>query len=244
MIDRTDSVFQPVYTAEMPTAVGRYFEHAIAAKTKLATAVRLKMHGEIKLRGWQSFRAEQVICAHQGMIWQATVRMNGLPIFGWDRLIESKGAMQWKLLGLFPVMKASGPDITRSAVGRMQGEYVWLPSAFLDSSVQWQASDDIHAYAEMALLGETTRLNLVLAESGRVKKAYFNRWGDPGESAPHYESFGVLVEEEETFSGYTIPMQIRAGWYFDDDSSGERPGQRFAEEGEFFRATIDQAVYR
>ncbi|MEL6555137.1 MAG: DUF6544 family protein [Cyanobacteria bacterium J06621_11] len=236
--------FHPAQLTHLPDPTKRYLKHAIAPDTPLASTVRLKMHGEINLKGWQSFRAEQVICSQKGMIWQATVWMNGLPIFGWDRLIESKGAMQWKLLGLLPVVKVEGPDITRSAVGRMQGEYVWLPSALLDNSVRWQASDNTHACAELTLLEETTRLNLTLNQSGGVQAAYFKRWGDPGKSTPHYEDFGVLIEEERTFSGYTIPTKIRAGWYFESDSHTGKLGQRFIEEGEFFRATIDQAIYR
>ena len=236
--------FQPAQLSDLPEPAKRYLEHAIAPNTQLATAVRLKMHGEIKLKGWHPFRAEQVTYQQQGMIWQATAWMNGLPIVGWDRLIDGEGAMQWKLLGLLPVMKAQGSDITRSVIGRMQGEYVWLPSAFLGSAVKWTASDDAHTRAELTLLGETTRLNLKISASGQLQEACFKRWGDPGESAPHYENFGVVVEEERTFSGYTIPTRLRAGWYFDSDSHREGPGQRFESEGEFFRATIDQAVYR
>lgn len=69
------------------------------------------------------------------MIWQATVWVNGLPIVGWDRFIDGKGAMQWKLLGLLPVVQADGKDITRSVIGRMQGEYVTLQSNFSRWSV-------------------------------------------------------------------------------------------------------------
>ncbi|MEL6492276.1 MAG: DUF6544 family protein [Cyanobacteria bacterium J06621_3] len=69
---------------DLPDSAQRYLKHAIAApllqnSDPLATAVRLKMHGEIKLKGWQSFQAEQVICYQRGMLWQATVWMNGLP---------------------------------------------------------------------------------------------------------------------------------------------------------------------
>ena len=232
--------FQPAQpsnlSVNLPEIAKRYFVHAISANTQLASAVRLKMHGEIKLKGWQAFHADQVICARKGMIWQATVRMNGLPIFGWDRVIKGEGAMQWKLLGLLPIVTASGPDVTRSAVGRMQGEYVWLPSALLDDTVSWNALDSTHAQAHSTLLNETTCLQLEIAESGRLKTARFQRWGDPDGSAHHYENFGVFVEQEDTFSGYTIPSRIRAGWYFGSE--------RFEREGEFFRATIDDAAYR
>jgi hypothetical protein len=48
--------------------------------------------------------------------------------------------------------------------------------------------------------------------------------------------FGGILEEEGTFCGYTIPTRLRIGWYFGSE--------RFESEGEFFRATIDDAIYR
>ena len=127
----TKLTFNPDKLSHLPAAAKRYLEHAIAPGTKIASAVRLKMHGEIKLKQWIPFTAEQVICWEHGLIWSATVWMNGfLPIVGSDRIIDGIGAMQWKLLGLFPVMTASGADITRSSVGRLQSESVCLPSVF------------------------------------------------------------------------------------------------------------------
>jgi len=38
------------------------------------------------------------------------------------------------------------------------------------------------------------------------------------------------------FGGYTIPTRVQICWYFGTD--------RFEPEGEFFRATIDDAIYR
>ncbi|MEM9905448.1 MAG: DUF6544 family protein [Cyanobacteria bacterium P01_D01_bin.44] len=125
----SDCVFQPDLMVGLPEPAKRYLEHAITPGTQLASAVRLRMHGEIKLKQWYPFQAEQVICWQRGMIWQATAWMKGLPIRGWDRLVEGKGAIQRKLLGLIPVVTASGPDITRSTIGRILGEYIWLPSA-------------------------------------------------------------------------------------------------------------------
>jgi len=49
-------------------------------------------------------------------------------------------------------------------------------------------------------------------------------------------NFGGILEAEGTFEGCTIPTRIRAGWYFGTD--------RFETDGEFFRATIDQAAFR
>ena len=47
--------------AALPPAARRYLRHAIDEDAPLATAVRLRMHGEIKLKGWVPFEAEQVL---------------------------------------------------------------------------------------------------------------------------------------------------------------------------------------
>ncbi len=235
--------FQPDALNDLPSPARRYLKHAIAPNTPLASAVRLQMHGEIKLNRWQNFKAEQVICWQRGMLWQATIWMNALPILGSDRIVDGEGAMQWKLLGLLPIMKAADADVTRSAIGRMQGEYVWLPSALCPrasynscySDVHWIASAHNQASAKLTFLGETTHLQLTVKETGQLQKACFQRWGNPEKGPHHYENFGVLVEEESAFSGYTIPTRIRAGWFFGSP--------RFESEGEFFRATIDKALY-
>jgi hypothetical protein len=162
--------------------------------------------------------------------------MNGLPVSGWDRLVDGEGAMQWKLLGLFPVMTATGSDVTRSGIGRMQGECVWLPSVFCDRNVQWTASDHSHARATLTLLDETTELNFKVSQTGQLEQLCFQRWGNPEGAEHHYVDFGGYMEEEGTFSGYTIPTRLRIGWYFGSE--------RFESEGEFFRAAIDGATYR
>lgn len=231
-----ERIFHPEMLSELPAAARRYLEHAIAPGTKLASAVHLQMHGEIKLKNWSPFRAEEVICWKRGMIWRATAWMKGLPIQGFDHLVDGESIMRWKLLGLFPVMTGTGGDITRSAIGRMQGESIWLPSVLCDPSVIWHSSDSSHAHATVTLQGETTDLILTVSNTGKLEAMRFQRWGSPDGAAARYEDFGGYMEQETTFSGYTIPAQFRVGWYFGRD--------RFESEGEFFRATIDKAIYR
>jgi hypothetical protein len=63
-----------------------------------------------------------------------------------------------------------------------------------------------------------------------------SRWGNPEGAEFDHVNFGAIAEEERTFDGYTIPAQLRVGWYFGSD--------RFESEGEFFRVTIENAIYR
>jgi hypothetical protein len=47
-----ERVFGADQVAGLPEAARRYLRHAIAPGARLASAVRLRMHGEIKLRRW------------------------------------------------------------------------------------------------------------------------------------------------------------------------------------------------
>lgn len=231
-----ESEFHPDQIAGLPGAARRYLEHTIAPGTRLASAVRLRMHGAIKLRGWLPFTAEQVIRWDRGMIWSATVRLCGMPISGSDRVIDGEGEMRWNLFGVLPLMTASGPDVTHSAIGRFQVESIWLPSALCRPGVTWTESDPSRAYACFTTDGETTGLELVTSDTGKLRAASLPRWGQPDGKPFQYRTFGGIFDGERTFEGYTIPTRVRVGWDY-----GTNPD---AWSGEFFRATITEAQYR
>ena len=146
------------------------------------------MHGEIKLKRWLRYSAEQVICRGRGFIWRATVWMGIVPITGSDRLLNGEGAMRWNILGIVPVMAATGVDITRSAAGRTAAELVWLPSALLDEDVSWSATDPTHTRTAIAVEGESVDLNVAIEEGGRLKSLALSRWGTTAERSPTWIS--------------------------------------------------------
>jgi len=82
-------VFDPNSVSSLPPVAQRYLRHALALGAKCSTCARLSMTGTIKLQpSWCKFE--------------------------FDRLVDGVGAMRWKLLGLFPVMKADGAEIARA----------------------------------------------------------------------------------------------------------------------------------
>lgn len=155
----THETFDPTKLGVLPVGARQYLQHAICAGTPLATAVRFRMHGEIKLKGWSAFEAEEVINWDQGFIWQAKMTMRGLHIRGEDTVTHGKGAMRWKLLGVVPLVNASGPDITRSAAGRMNVESLRLPSVLAYRHVSWGEREPLHPRASFSAHGETADLN-------------------------------------------------------------------------------------
>jgi hypothetical protein len=240
-----NSLFNPEAFTALPPLARRYLWSTIALNTPLASAVRLQMHGTIKLNDkWHRFTGEEVIRWQRGMIWRATTWMQGLPIFGSDRLVDGQGQMRWKLLGLLPIVQASGSDVARSGAGRIQGEAIWLPSVFCQPEIDWTELNDSQVQAVFNAFGEPAHLTLTLDAQGAIRQVALQRWGNPEGGDYHYDTFGVIAEASGTFGGYTIPTRIRAGWFVSSDSPLGTPRDRFEREGEFFRCTIDRACYR
>lgn len=226
--------FSPEIVADLPEPVRRYFLHAIAPGTPLATSVTLTMSGSIKLQEeWHSFRATELLAPFRGFIWRPVVPMKRVLLRGAD-FYHNGGAGMRFFVHMLPVITVSGPQIARSALGRMVGEAGWLPAALLPrEGVSWKAIDKEHIQATVSGNDETHTLTLTIDAEGRIRDMMFDRWSNQEKG---YIPFGMLAGEERTWGGYTIPARLRVGWWYGSD--------RFATEGEFFRCTIEEARFR
>jgi hypothetical protein len=229
----TGETFDPAMISGFPEPAHRWLRHAIAPGTPLWGSVELTMHGQIKLGRWRPFTARQVLSPPGGYTWAATARLAGLPVTGYDRLSSGAGEMRWRLLRLFPVLTAAGPDITRSARGRMAGEIALIPTAFRTAA--WTRTEHADTAVATWQFGDGTEsAELRVARSGRLAEIRVNRWGNPGGAPFGRYPFGVKVEAEACFGGITIPSVFRAGWWW---------GTERQHEGEFFRAEITGAAF-
>ena len=226
--------FDPAALAALPEPAHRLLSHSITPGTPLWRSVVLTMHGQVRLGAWRPFTATQILTAGEGFIWAATARAAGLPVSGFDRYSRGTGQMRWRLLGVAPVVTASGPDVTRSAAGRLAGEAVFVPTAFRGAT--WQASDTPDAaVATWRIGGRDEVVELHVDAAGALRELRMRRWGNPANVPFGGYPFGVAVEAERTFAGVTIPSRLRAGWWWRTDRQAD---------GEFFRAEITDAAFQ
>ncbi|SDO30855.1 DUF6544 family protein [Geodermatophilus sp. DSM 45219] len=227
-------VFDPSMVARLPEPARRWLVHAIAPGTPLWQTVELSMRGEIRLGAWRPFVARQVLAPPRGFVWAATARFLGIPVTGFDRLSSGSGQMRWRLGGLVPVVSATGPDVTRSAAGRLAGEMVLVPTTF--RAATWTpGSDEDRVVVTWRIDGRDESAELQVGQDGRLLGIVVQRWGNPGGAPFGRYPFGVAIEAEQTFTGVTVGSVLRAGWWW---GTARQP------EGEFFRARITGATFR
>lgn len=232
----TNRAFSPDTVAHLPEPARRYLNHAIQPGAPLASTVRLTQHGQIKLKDWCDFTAQQVNRIDGKLVWAGTVKQRGISITGSDCLYGGEAAMKWSAFGFIPVTKADGPDVTRSMVGRYQAEAIWLPTLLVNDEVTWDSNGENKATAHIATVGFKASLSMQIRADGGLEQVSFMRWGNPAGEDFMYEDFGAIVEAERTFGEYTLPSKLRVGWYF-----GTR---KFESDGEFFRVNVDRAEFR
>jgi hypothetical protein len=219
--------------AGLPPAARRWLDHAVTPGSEGLRRAELRMHGEILVGRWRPFRARQVLDAGEAFTWAATAGRGPLAIRGADRYAGGEGAMRWAILGI-PVMRAAGPDVSRSAAGRLAGETILCPPFALDPRVGWSpGADDDHARFRVTIGPWEHEVAIAVDERGDLVEVELPRWGDPDGDGWRMRGFHVACEGGLTQAGVTLPAAFRAGWRGAD-----------GEVREFFRATVDAADLR
>lgn len=107
-----------------------------------------------------------------------------------------------------------------------------VPTCF--TGAHW-SSDDAGVHATWSIDDHRETVDVDIGDDGQLRGVFMQRWGNPGGATFGRHPFGVALDSEREFDGVTIPTEVRAGWWSHTDKQ---------DEGEFFRATITDAVFR
>lgn len=226
--------FDPSTLEALPPPAQRYLTWALPPGTPLVDAVQLAMDGELRAGRWMPFTAEQAIVAGRGFRWQPVVGRRLVRLTGADRYAPGVASVDFRLHGLVPVARSSGPDVDRSAVGRLAAETVaWLPQALTPQcGARWAPVDDRRADVTLDLNGQPTTVRVTVAPDGTPQAVALQRWNGDA-SPPHHEPFGGRFHGiHRTEAGVRIAGAGTVGWNW---------GTPAWEDDAFFRFTIASA---
>ena len=235
--------FDPSLVADVPEPGRSWLCRVMARGAPLAGSVELDMAGSLTLdpdRPPMAMTARQILAPPHGFVWRARVGRGAVRIRGWDAISDGTASLRWWLWGLIPVVREDGPDVDRSAAGRLLGESVLVPSVLLPGAgARWEPLDDrrVRVTPPPPMAGERREavpLELTFSGDGALERVRYHRWNsDPANGPVGPLPFEVRMEGERAFGGYTLPARLTAGW---------RPDGR--EGRDFFEAEIRQARFR
>lgn len=238
---RSESGSEELFSFEMleglPPAASRYLSHTIRPGTVLARRVEIEMSGQFRpgeKADWVPFEARQVLAGCTGFVWIARMRVRRFMFLsGADSYYRGEGRVRFSLMGIVPVADAAGPDVDRSAAGRLLIESCLIPTAFLPQrGARWRTSDDKRARVSLSVDGHSANITLRFNAGGSLKEAVMRRYHTGKDHEGELVPFGVAVEEEREFNGYVIPSRFRVGWWFGTEDYDE-----------FLRAEIKSARF-
>jgi hypothetical protein len=133
------------------------------------------------------------------------------------------------------MVRATGPDVSRSARGRLAIESIWSPASLLPQrGVTWRDIDEWTVQAVLTIDGDVIPLTLTIGASGNLQVVKIDRWGNLTPDGQYAAvPFGADVFDERTFGGYTVPSYLGVNWWHETDR-----------EFPFFTARVTAATFR
>lgn len=231
---RQAGVFDLSSLEGLPEPAQRFLAASVSPGAVLVPTVILEMEGEIRLRDWTGFRGRQVLSAGKGFVWEAAASEGFLSFRGGDTYWRGKGFLDFRLWGLIPVVRGSGPGVDRSAAGRLAVEtVVWAPQAVTPQmGVAWTPIDSDSATVGVPVPNGNVDVEVSVDQSGYVRQITMERWGEPGQEPYGLYPFGGDLEQHTDIGDVVIATEGSVGWF---------RGTGRQEEGEFFRFRITDA---
>ncbi|MDH3300356.1 MAG: hypothetical protein OES24_07605 [Acidimicrobiia bacterium] len=198
---------------DLPEPARRFLTAAIPEGAPLGTAVELEMSGRIKLGIWLPFTARQILRGGVGSVWAATVGGRVIRFVGADSFGLSGGRMQFRFHDRIPVVNAGGPDVDRSAAGRLAGETAaWLPQALTpQAGASWKPIDDHSATVILPGPDGPVDVDLTIDSDGQLTEIDLERWNGSAKP-PAYQPFGATIASSLAVDGIHIAGAGTVGW--------------------------------
>lgn len=181
-------MLRPEMLAPLPPVVRAWLEHSNVIGKEIVQTVHLQQTGQMKTKpdgSWIPFEAEQYFTVNPpGFLWTTNIQAAPMiHIAGRDKYEDGHGSMLIKLLSLYPLADAKGPETDQGTLLRYLAETCWFPSAALSEYIQWEPIDSLSARATMRYGGVTASGIFRFNADGDLQSFEAKRYYDRKEGA-------------------------------------------------------------
>ncbi len=219
MLDASGEPTKKVVTEEMlqalPEPVQAYLRYTQIVGKKVISTVRLKQAGDFRLKPKQSFKTMRAVqyfnVDSQEFYWQGKVS----GVTATDCFIKGKGRLTVKLLGLFKVADAKGPQVDQGELLRFLAEGVWFPSIYADSTIRWQSLGKRKARASIVKNGISVSADFYFNEQHQVERICAKRYMER-DGAFELRDWEIRIGDYQTFDDVRIPVRADVIWKLEE----------------------------
>lgn len=202
--------------AGLPPVVQKWLARSGVVGKEIIRTVHLKQTGEMKTKPggkWIPFTAGQVFTVDKpGFIWHTKINLApGITMTGRDKYENGRGNMLIKLMSIFTVADAKGPETDQGTMLRYLAETIWFPSAALSEYIQWEQTDSLSAKATMTYGSITAsgifRFNAAGDMTGFEAKRYYDR-----KEGATLEDWFIRSDAWKEMDGIRVPYKSEVTW--------------------------------
>lgn len=203
----------------LPVPVQRCLRRSGLVDGEVPVGVRVLQRGEIRNGPdgrWLRFTAEEDYTLDPpGFVWNAALRVAGMRAGrATDSLVSGRGRMRVKLLGVFNVVDASGPEMDQGSLMRWLNETMWFPAVWATEAISWVPVNDNVAIGSAAVGDLTASAEFHFDDDGPLVEFRADRFRDVGSRFEMTPWYTPLVEHRD-FQGVELPSVGSAVWTFD-----------------------------
>lgn len=138
-----------------------------------------------------------------------------------DQYVAGAGVLTVRLLGVWRIVRASGPSFDQGELLRWLAETVWFPTSLLPGGrAIWSPIDDDSATLTLTDHGQTVVCQMHFNEQGEIVRYQAQRYSDE----THIETWTGHLSAYYQMYGLRIPTQASAAWVIGGE---EKPYARF-----------------
>jgi hypothetical protein len=205
--------------ARLPHAVQRYLRATGMVGHPKIHSYRIRFSGRIRSApdaAWMPFEADQhSFSSSPARLFLMRARMFAVPVEAWHRLVGGQATMKVKVLGLVPMVNASGDVMDRSeAVTLFNDMCLLAPGTLIDESIRWEPVDARTARAHFTHYGQIITATLFFGDDGLLTNFVSN---DRSRASADGKSFTPLpfstpVRDYRTFGAARLATHGEARW--------------------------------
>lgn len=152
-------------------------------------------------------------------LFRMTARKAGLPVQVLHRFQGDRATMEGRLLGLVPLFRMEGPEMTRSETVTLLNDLFFLtPAAVVEAGIEWEALDDHRVRATWTHADHTVSGMAVFDEAGDLADFVSDDRYQMDRDPPRRSRWSTPLRAYRSFDGVRLPGAGAALWGEGDEA--------------------------